>query len=212
MHLPLTFASFALLTASIVLLRIFFWRRFSFKTYRLAIILACTVIFLSALSFATKWTIYPVPLNAGLYWSSIASYEFFLMLFTLLNPKWLTSIIAAILIAPLLSASIFLPLDRLFDTTPHQTLSLGGKFVSVRTPWGTGITDSTGADLEIYRRPSWAFFLQRKVQAFRYYNTQCDTGASFAVLQPDHKSALMVCPAASNQPADAARSVVVKFH
>jgi hypothetical protein len=211
MHLPLTFASFALLTTGIVLLRLV-WQRLSSRVHHVVITLACAAPFLSALSLTTKWTIYPASLNAALYWSAIAGYEFFLILFTLLPPKWLTSIIAAILIVPLLSASIFLPLARVFDTAHYQTLPLGDKFVSVRTPWGSGTTNGSGVDLEIYWRPSRAPFLQRRVQGVRYYNSQCDTGASFAVLQPDHKSVLMSCPAAANQQASAARSLVVKFH
>jgi hypothetical protein len=211
MHLPLTFASFALLTTGIVLLRLF-WQRLSPRVHCVVIILACAALFLSALSLATKWTIYPDSLNAALYWSALAGYEFFLVLFTLLPPRWLTSIIAAILIAPLLSASIFLPLAHLFDMAPYQTLPLGDRFVSVRTPWSMEGTNGSGVDLKIYWRPSWAPFLQRQVQGARYYNSQCDTGASFAVLQPDHKSVLMNCPAAANQQASAARSLVVKFH
>jgi hypothetical protein len=211
MHLPLTFASFVLLTAGIVLLRLC-WQRLSSPVQGFVVILACTILFFFALSLATKWKIYPALVNAALYWSAIASYEFFLVLFTLLPPRWLTSIIATILIIPLLSASIFLPLARVFDTTPYQTLPLGEKFVSVRTPWGTGATDGSGVDLDIFWRPAWAPFLQRRVQGVRYYNSQCDTGASFAVLQPDHQSVLMSCPAAANQKASAARSLVVKFH
>jgi hypothetical protein len=211
MHLPLTFASFALLTTGIVVLRLF-WRRLSFRIHCVLISLACTALFFFALSSVTKWKIYPAPLNASLFWSAVAGYEFFLILFTLLRPRWLTSIIAAILILPLLSASVFLPLARLFDTSQQKTISLGDRFVSVRTPWGGETSDNSGADLEIYWRPSWAPFLEHQVQGARYYNTQCDTGASFAVLQPDHKSVRMNCPAASNQPASAARSLVVKFH
>jgi hypothetical protein len=211
MHLPFTFASFALLTAGIVLLRLF-WQRLSFRVHCFIVILACAALFLLALSLATKWTIYPDSFNAALYWSALAGYEFFLVLFTLLSPKWLTSIIAIILIAPLLSATIFLPLAHLFDTAPYQTLPLGDRFVSVRTPWSMEATNGSGVDLKIYWRPSWTPFLQRQVQGARYYNSQCDTGASFAVLQPDHKSVLMNCPAGANQQASAARSLVVKFH
>jgi hypothetical protein len=211
MHLPLTFASFALLTAGVVLLRLF-WHRLSSKFHRLVVTLASAALSLLALSAATKWTAYPAQLNAVLAWCAVASYEFFLILFTLLRPRWLTSIIAAILIAPLLSASFILPLARLFDTAPQKTVSLGDKFVSVRAPWGIGTDDSSGVDLKIYWRPPWAPFLQRSVQGVRYYNSQCDTEASFAVLQPDHRSVLMICPAAPNQQANAARSLVVKFH
>jgi hypothetical protein len=211
MHLPLTFASFALLTAGMVLLRIF-WHCLSPKVHRLVTALACAALFFLALSIVTKWTLYPAYLNAALAWCAVAGYEFFLILFTQLRPKLLTSIIAVILIIPLLSASFFLPLARLFDTNPCRTVPLGGKFVSVRAPWGVGTGNNSGVDLTIYWRPSWAPFLQRSVQGVRYYNSQCDTGASFAVLQPDHKSVLMNCPAAPNQQASAARSLVVKFH
>jgi hypothetical protein len=211
MPLPLTFASFALLTAGIVLLRLL-WRRLPVRVHLLLIALSCSALLLCGLSAVTKWKMYPESLHASLYWAAAAGYELLVILFTLLRPRWLTSIIAAILIIPLLSASLFLPLARIFDRTPYETSSLGHNFVSVRTPWGAGISDGSGVDLEIYWRPSWAFILQRRVQGARYYNTQCDTGASFAELQPDRKSVRMNCPAAPNQPASAARSLVVKFH
>jgi hypothetical protein len=210
MHLPLTFASFAFLTAGVVMLRLF-WHRLSSTVHNLIVTLACIALSLLALSVVTKWTAYPVRLNAALAWFAVAGYEFFLILFTRLRPKLLTSMIAVILIIPLLSASFFLPLARIFDATPHKTVSLGDSFVSVRAPWGVGTGDTSGADLDIYWRPSWAPFLQRRAQGVRYYNSQCDTGASFAVLQPDHKSVLINCPAAPNQQASAARSLVVKF-
>jgi hypothetical protein len=211
MHLPLTFASFALLTSGIVVLRLF-WQRIPTQVHGFIIALACAALLLLAFSLATKWTLYPNSLDAALYWSALAGYEFFLILFTLLSPRWLTSMIAAILIVPLLSATIFLPLAHLFDTDPYQTVPLGDRFVSVRTPWRIEATDGSGVDLKIYWRPSWIPFLQRRVQSVRYYNSQCDTEASFAVLQPDHKSVLMSCPARADQQPSTARSLVVKFH
>jgi hypothetical protein len=211
MHLPLTFASFVLLTAGMVLLRLF-WHCLSSKIHRFVVILACAALSLLGLSVATKWTAYPAVVNAALSWCAVAGYEFFLILFTRLRPRWLTSIIAVILIVPLLSASFFLPLASLFDMNPRTTVSLGERIVSVRAPWGIGTGDNSGVDLDIYWRPFWTPFLQRRVQGVRYFNSQCDARASFAVLQPDHKSVLMNCPAAPNQQASAARSLVVKFH
>jgi hypothetical protein len=211
MHLSLTFASFVLLTAGMVLLR-FIWHCLSSKIQRLIVILACAALSLLALSVVTKWTVYPLRLNAVLAWCAVGGYEFFIILFTRLRPKLLTSAIAVILIVPLLSASFFLPLARLFDVTPHKTVFLGESIVSVRAPWGMGTGDTSGADLDIYWRPSWIPFLQRRVLGARYFNSQCDARASFAVLQPDHKSVLMNCPAAPNQQSSTARSLVVKFH
>ncbi len=86
MPLPLTFASFALLTAGIVLLRLF-WRRLHVRVNLLLIALSCGALLLCGLSAVTKWKMYPESLHASLYWAAVAGYELLLLLFTLLRPQ-----------------------------------------------------------------------------------------------------------------------------
>ena len=211
MNVPLTFAVLAALTGAIVLLRLF-WPRLSRRTRSLLIGCACTVLAVSAIGLVTRWSTASNRLNIALYWACIASYELFLILFTLLRPRWLTSIIAIILILPILSASIFLPLAGIFDSPPITTAVLGDHFISERTPWGSGTADTSGTDLTIYYRPPWAPFLRRRQLSCHYYGGQCNASQAFAVLQPDHKSVLMSCPASPDHPADSARHLVLKLY
>jgi hypothetical protein len=172
---------------------------------------AITALALYLLMFATGWSTSSNHLNAAIYWAAIAGYEFFLLLFTLLRPRWLTTIIAVILMLPLLSASPFLPLAELFSPAPHTISSIGPNFISDLAPWGTGRAPS-GFDLTIYSHPSWTRFLRHRRQASHYFSGQCDASKASATLQPDGKHVLMSCPAAANQPPNAARSLVVKLY
>lgn len=209
--LPLTFAALAILTGALIFLRLR-WPRLSRRTQRFLI--GCTVgaMALYAVTFVTGWSTSSSHLNGAIYWAAIAGYEFSLLLFTLLRPRWLTVMIAAILMLPILSASPFLPLAQLFDTAQHATVSIGPNFISDLAPWGTRNAPNSGFDLTIYSHPSWTRFFLRRRQGSRYFNGQCDASRAYATLQPDGKHILMSCPAAPNQRPDAARSLVVKLY
>lgn len=208
--LPITFAVLAILTGALILLRLR-WPRLSPKAHSSLIACAIAALVLYLLMFATGWSTSSNHLNAAIYWAAIAGYEFFLLLFTLLRPRWLTTIIAVILMLPLLSASPFLPLAELFSPAPHTISSIGPNFISDLAPWGTGRAPS-GFDLTIYSHPSWTRFLRHRRQASHYFSGQCDASKASATLQPDGKHVLMSCPAAANQPPNAARSLVVKLY
>ncbi|MDW5266735.1 MULTISPECIES: hypothetical protein [Acidobacteriaceae] len=209
--LPLTFAALAILTGVLFLLRLR-WLRLSQRTRTTLIGCAGAALILYSLIFITGWDTSSNHLNAAIYWAAVAGYEFFLLLFTLLRPRWLTTIIAAVLMLPVLSASPFLPLAELFNPAPHTTVSIGPNFISDRVAWGTGTGPNSGFDLVIYSQPSWTHFLRHRRQGSRYFNGQCDASRAYATLQPDGKHVLMSCPAAPNQQPDAARSLVVKLY
>lgn len=209
--LPLTFAVLAIMTGVLIFLRIK-WPRLSQKAHTVLVLSAGAPLVLYAFLFAADWSTSWNHLNAAIYWAAVAGYEFFLLLFTLLRPRWLTTIIAVVLMLPILSASPFLPLAELFNPAPHTTVPLGSNFVSDRVAWGSGTGPNSGFDLSIYSHPSWAHFLRRRRQGSRYFNGQCDAARAYATLQPDGKHVLMSCPAAPGQPPDAARSLVVKLY
>jgi hypothetical protein len=209
--LPLTFAALAILTGALILLRLR-WPGFSQKARSILIGSAGAALFLYLLMFATGWSTSSDHMNAAIYWTAVAGYELLLLLFTLLRPRWLTAIIAAVLMVPILSASPFLPLAELFNTASHTTVSIGPGFISDLAPWGNGTGPSSGFDLTIYSHPSWTRFFRRRRQASRYFNGQCDASKASATLQPDGKHVLMSCPAAPNQRPDAARSLVVRLY
>jgi hypothetical protein len=140
-----------------------------------------------------------------LYWGCIASYELFVLLFTLVRPVWLTSVIAFILIVPLLSASIFLPLVPLLGSpsaTRAITQSIGNRLYADIVPWYSGTNPSVpeGMDLYLNYRPVWAPFLQHQRQKDRLYNTQCDTAKTSVTLLPDGENIRIDCPAWPSEP------------
>lgn len=208
--LPITFAVLAILTGALIVLRLR-WPRLSHTAHSRLISGAGAALALYLLMVATGWSTSSNHLNAAIYWAAIASYEFFLLLFTLLRPRWLTTIIAVVLILPILSASSFLPLAELFSTAPHMTASIGPDLISDLAPWGAGPVPS-GFDFTVYSHPTWTRFLRRRRQACRYYSGQCDASKASATLRPDGKHILMSCPAAANQQPDTARNLVVKLY
>jgi hypothetical protein len=209
--LPLTFALFVIVTGALISLRLS-WSRISTRGHRILIGCACAALCIYGFSFVTGWSTISNHLNAALYWFAIAGCEFFLLLFTLLRPRWLTTIIAIILMVPILSASPFLPLTELFNPAPHTIVSIGTNLVSDRAPWSEGSSASSGFDLTIYSYPSWTHLLRRRRQASHYFNRQCNAAQATAALQPDQKHVLMSCPAAPGQPPGSARNLVVKLY
>ena len=187
MHLPLTFAALATLTGALVLLR-FFWPHLSQRLTNLFIASACIIPLLFGLAMATRWSTSSLRVNTACYWACIASYIFFLVLFTRLRPYWLTSIIAIILILPILSSS-FLPAPHrpLRHPPRHQSSTLGNHFISERVPGAhTHSKPPVPISPSTQVRPGRSF-IRRRRQAARYYNSQCNASQASAVLQPDGK-------------------------
>jgi hypothetical protein len=208
--LQLTFVALAILTGALILLRLR-WTRLSPKVHRALISCASAILFLDAMILIARISTSSSHLNALFHWLAAASYGLFLLLFTLLRPRWFTAIIAIILFFPILSASTLLPLSQLFNPAPHTVVSLGPNLISDNVPWGTGPVSIAGFDFTIYSTPSWARFLRRRRQGARYFNGQCDAAHASATIQPDGKHALMTCPAYPGQP-DTARNLVVQLY
>jgi hypothetical protein len=203
MHVPLTLAALAALTATIVLVRIF-WPRLAPGIRHILIACACLALTAQTLCAASPWAPTSDRLHALVRWSGFAGYEFFLILFTLWPPRWLTSLIAAVLILPILSSSTLLPLSILFDDFPKTTIPLADNIVSVRTFIDRSSIATNAADIGVYYRPHWLPFLQRSLAETRFFDTQCNADSSFATLQPNQKSVIFTCPALPPQPSTAA--------
>ncbi|MCU1321324.1 MAG: hypothetical protein JWM43_973 [Acidobacteriaceae bacterium] len=211
MHVPATLAALLLCTLAIVLLRLR-WPYVPHKTKRLLIVAAiASTLVLGFSRLASLSTIFD-HLNTAVYWAFVLSYIFLLALFTRLKPRWLTTLIAIILVVPLLSASAFLPLAEIFSSQPHRIQALGENFVSDLVPVDALTSGASGSDMNIYRRIAWIPFLQRRYMGTRYFNTQCNSSAAYAVLQPNHRSILMVCPAVPGLPPEEGRSIVLNLY
>ena len=208
MHLPLTFGLVAALMAALVLLRVY-WLHVP-RFIRTALILFAVVVpLMFVAAYLSKWRASPDRINFAFCWALLASWGVWLVLFSRLKPRWLTAIIAVVLMLPALSASILFPLALTFDFSRSTTVNLGDHIISERVPWGTGTAETTGTDLTLYYQPGWMPLFRRSLRSARYYNGQCDANAAFAVLQPDGWHVEMVCPAAPYLPADSARSITL---
>lgn len=209
MHLLLTTLLFALLTAFLIALRLSWQRRpATFHPFILALVAVALIAW--PLSTVTHWNFTSDRLDSLLYWAFLAGYEFLLLLFTLLRPRWLTSLIALTLVTPILTTSGFLPLSELFARSPQPSVPLGHNLYSQLVPFTYPTSGISGTDLEVYYRPSWLPFLQRRTQGARYHQTQCDAAHAFSTLLPDGHHLLMTCPALPGEP-DTVRTLVVRL-
>ena len=209
MHVLPTIFTLALFTAAIVLLRLR-WQRLSGNLKQRLICLGIASISTLCLAVLSRVSTTNDQVNVLVYWCCILSYIFFVVIFTLIRPYWLTLLIAVILVVPLLSSTAILPLDAIFVHQQHQETALGAGLTSDLVPIDPPLAPAaTGADLSIYRRPAWAPFLQRKLFGARYFDTECHSSAAFATLQPDRHSVLMVCPATPDRPPADGRSYLM---
>lgn len=124
MHIPTTIAALALLTAAMLLLRIY-WTRIDFRLRFLLIRGSIGIITLHVFFAVSKWGTTSSYINVVINWLAIAGYELLVLLFTRLSPKWLTALSAVILIAPLFASSILLPLTRIFEPGTIPRVPIG---------------------------------------------------------------------------------------
>lgn len=211
MHVPLTLATLAIFTTAILGLRVR-WIELSSRIKRLLLLFAVSSTLLAGLGFAGRLSTTSDRLNAAIYWCFILSYISFVLLYTRIRPTWLTSLVATVLLLPILSASALLPLTVMFGHQIHHIQRLGGGLNSDLVKIEAVTPGASGADLTIYRRIPWAPFLQIRYPGVRYFNTQCDTSVARAVLEPDHQSILLVCPPWPGLPPDTGREFLVSLH
>jgi hypothetical protein len=199
-YVLLTLVTLAIFTALFVFVRLR-WRRLSLSTRKICIAVPVAILLLSGLRPIAHWEPASDTLTTLLEWCRDLSYIFLVLLFTLLRPRWLSMLIAFILIVPILSASILLPLGDIFNTAPAVTSNLGHNLQSVKIPFYRS-QYSSGVDITVYYRPAWLPIIRHKVVSNRFFNTQCNTADTFAVLEttPQPTHILVRCPALTSYP------------
>jgi hypothetical protein len=198
MDVPVTLAIFTTILAALVLLRIR-WPSLPVRLQSTLIVLAMVAIFLQGLTYATHWNLSDDRAGFLLNWSAIIGYEFIVLLATRLRPRWLTSIVAVILILPLLSASIFLPLTGQFERSPHYRTKLDTNLYIETTPWESPLKGTSGVDIQIFVTKPYIPFLRHLFASSRLFNNQCNTAGATVVLQLDHENVLISCPSWSGE-------------
>jgi hypothetical protein len=210
-HLPLTLVVLGILTGVLIALRLR-WLRLSlrFRAVLIGTVVLCMA--LSTLSTVTHWSTTSETANTLLGWARDLGYILFVLLFTLLRPRWLTVAIAIILIVPILSASIILPLGLLFDTSVPIRKDLGSQVQSVKIPFSNPF--NSGADIAVYHRPAHLPMLRYRIFSARFFETQCDTARLFAEVEtgPNPQHVFIRCPAAPSAPPDSAHVLILPLH
>jgi hypothetical protein len=200
MDIQITIILLALLTAAMILLRIF-WLRIP-SAFRFLLVRGALVMIIIHLFFTlTKWGMTSTHFNGIVNWLAVAGYELLILLFSRLSPKWLTSLSAAILIIPLFSSMILFPLALVLHLDSIPLVPLGNHLYYKIVPWSANGSDNSGIDLNIYYTPPFLPFLSHKVGTQPFNTNVCNASKAFAVPGPEPKTILARCPHLPSQPA-----------
>jgi hypothetical protein len=200
MPIPLTIASLALVTGTMILVR-GFWGQFPARLRFVLIRMSIAFVILQVFFAATKWGTTSDLVNVLVNWLAIAAYELLVLLFSRLPPRWLTSICAVILLIPVFASTILFPLTELFNPYTSKKVSINHHFFYEIKPWSNAGSGTDGVDLLISYRPSFAPFLRRKIQPIPFNNHECHAMAATATLSADAKTVLGHCPRWPSEPA-----------
>jgi len=201
MHVPLTFALLVLLTGIIVALRFVWWRMPPWLQSFL--VAGAVAMFLIRFVFVVShWSMTSTRLNALLCWTSAVGYEVLLVRFSLMRPRWLTSLSAVILLVPIFGSTLLLPLTRIFDWAPADISAIGGPYICEKSGWDTTVVGNSGMDLIVFYRPRFAPFLRHLVQRAAFADDQCESVASSAVADVTNKVVHFHCPGRSGKQTD----------
>jgi hypothetical protein len=193
MHLPLTFGLLGLLTAAVLLLRMFWWK-LPTQFRRGILVLACAMVLLRVGFIATEWSMTSTRMNAVICWLAVAGYEILLARFSLMGPKWLTAPSAVILLTPLIGSTLLLPLTRVFDWTAADISQLAGPYILEKSPWETDASGNSGLDMIVFYRPRLIPFLRHISQRASFGDDECNPGAATAQADPQRRTVHFHCP------------------
>lgn len=178
MHLPLTFGLLGLLTAAVLVLR-FSWWRIPGSLRQTILGMAAAFVLLRVFFIALQWSMTATFLNDVLVWLAVAGYEILLARFSLMKPRWLTSLSAVVLLGPLIGSVFMIPLTRVFDWSPADISKLGGPYIVEKSPWDTDGAGNSGVDLIVFYRPPLVPFLRHAAQRVSFSDEECNSaGAS----------------------------------
>jgi hypothetical protein len=193
MQIPMTIAALALLTVAMISLRIV-WTRVHPRLRSFLIYGSIFLVALDAFFQVTKWGTSIMYVNVIINWLAIAGYELLILLFSRIPPRWLTSLSAAVLIAPLFSSSILFPLAVIFKPGILPRVPIGQHLYYKVVGWSNNGAGNSGVDLDIYYSPPFAPFLSRKLRSQPFNTQECDASAAFALLGPSPRTVIARCP------------------
>ena len=211
MRVLLTTTVLALLTLAIIFLRVF-WSRVPEKVRSFLVYAGVAMILLHVAFTVSKWSTTSDRLNSIINWGAIAGYVLIIVLFTLQNPRWLTTISAGILLVPVFASSILLPLRDLFNPDSPAVTRIDNRYVYEKNLWREpGENQNSGADLMVFYQPHF-LPLRRKVQRATFNDMQCDASASSANIDHKRKIIHFHCPALSSPAGSSSIDLLLPLH
>lgn len=174
------------------------WQRLGYGVRRTVLGAAIASIVLFAIGYATHWITISDRLNSALYWAAVAGYLLLLSIHSLMRPRWITSITAIVLAAPLLASSLLLPLGSIFHHHPRRIVALGNHLYASWQPFVEVGPSSSGVEVEIFYRPPFLPLLRHSRLGGRFYDRRCNAAATEVALQSDHNSVFVRCPSWPN--------------
>jgi hypothetical protein len=199
MFIPITTVTLILLSVAVLLLSIL-WPTLSPRLRSLLIRLSIFVIVLHLVFLATKWNTSSERLNVLINWCAIACYELLILRFSCLSPRWLTLPSAVVLLVPVFSSSVLLPLTAIFLQGSNTQVSIGNHLVYDVNPWYNPGGGNAGVDVKVYYRPPLLPFLRHKVQSIPFNDHECNSSAATAAFIQDKKLIVGICPNWPSQP------------
>ncbi len=196
-QIPLILLTLAALSVLLLLLRAR-WQTLRSRTRRSVLLVAIASMALFVIGYATHWVTASDRLNAAFYWFAVAGYLLLLSVHSLTHPRWLTSMTAIVLFAPILASSLFLPLGSIFHPNPRRIVALGNNHYVSWQPFVELGPSSSGVDVDVFYRPPFLPFLQHSRLEGRFYDRRCNAAATEVVLQPDQRSVFVRCPSWPN--------------
>jgi hypothetical protein len=194
MHLPLTFGLLGLLTGAVLLLRLLWWRLPGWLGGAILAGAGAMVLF-RLVSIASQWSMTSTRLNALVCWAAVAGYEILLARFSLMRPRWLTSISAVILLTPLVGPTLLIPLTRIFDWSPADITVLTSSYILEKSPWDTDGSGHSGVDMIVFYRPHLIPIFRHLAQRASFGDDECKPAQGSVQVDPKQRMAHFHCPA-----------------
>jgi len=194
MYLPVTFALLGLLTGAVILLVLLWWRLPQWLR-RSIVCFAAAMVLIRILFIGLQWSMVSTRLNAVMAWAAVGGYEILLARFSLMKPRWLTSMSAIVLFAPLIGSTMMIPLTKIFDWSSADISSLGGRYIVEKGAWETDVSGNSGMDLLVFYRPRIVPFLRHLAQRASFGNDACKADDASVRVDPKERTAHFHCPA-----------------
>jgi hypothetical protein len=193
MYFGAAIALLIVITIAVIILR-FQWYRLSARTEKILLYGSVAAVAIRFIFLISSWGTASPIVNAAFCWVAVVGYQLMLVRFSLMRPRWLTSLSAAILLMPVFGSYLLFPLTGIFDTKPPDVTSIAKNYDVEKDPWDVQVNGAPGYDFAVFYRPSWIPFLRRFVQRSSFGEEQCISSAATVKVEREKKLVTFYCP------------------